>query len=248
MLRVEDLTVETTGKTIIKDLTLEVPKGETHVLFGPNGSGKSTLIKTILGFSNYKVVKGRIYFKEKDITDMPINERVKLGMGVVFQSPPALRGVKLKDILNSFLGQSRDGLENLIRALSLKHEFLDRDLNVDFSGGEVKLSEMLQLFAQRPDFALIDEPDSGVDVENLERIGKVLNNYLAESTGILITHTGYILRYLNVSKGHVIINGTIACSGNPLSILTQILHEGYGWCEKCLLMGKRELHERIAGR
>jgi len=242
MLRIENLTVEVAGKTVIRNLTLEVPKGELHVLFGPNGSGKSTLIKTILGFSNYKVVEGRIYFKDRDITNMPINERVRLGIGVVFQNPPALRGVKLKDLLSGVFVQAKDELGKLTKALNLNHEFLERDLNVDFSGGEMKLSEILQLLAQRPDFALIDEPDSGVDVENLERIGKILNEYLAGGTGLLITHTGHILRYLNVTKGHVIINGTIACSGNPLKILTQILHEGYGWCEKCLLIGKGELH------
>jgi len=242
MLRIENLTVEVAGKTVIRNLTLEVPKGELHVLFGPNGSGKSTLIKTILGFSNYKVVEGRIYFKDRDITNMPINERVRLGIGVVFQNPPALRGVKLKDLLSGVFVQAKDELGKLTKALNLNHEFLERDLNVDFSGGEMKLSEILQLLAQRPDFALIDEPDSGVDVENLERIGKILNEYLAGSTGLLITHTGHILRYLNVTKGHVIINGTIACSGNPLKILTQILHEGYGWCERCLLIGKGELH------
>ncbi|PUA32696.1 MAG: ABC transporter ATP-binding protein [Candidatus Terraquivivens tikiterensis] len=242
MLRIEDLTVEVAGRTVIKDLTLEVPKGETHVLFGPNGSGKSTLIKTIVGFSDYRVVKGRIYFKDRDITDMPINERIRLGIGVAFQNPPALRGVKLKDLVSGFLGRAGDELASLTRALNISNEFLERDLNVNFSGGEVKRSEILQLLAQRPEFVLIDEPDSGVDVENLERIGKVLNSYLSGSTGLLITHTGHILRYLNATKGHVIIHGTIACSGNPLRILTQILHEGYGWCEKCLLMGMRELH------
>ncbi|MCL7385466.1 MAG: ABC transporter ATP-binding protein [Thaumarchaeota archaeon] len=242
MLRIENLTVEVADKTVIRNLTLEVPKGEVHVLFGPNGSGKSTLIKTILGFSNYKVVKGKIYFKDRDITDMPINERIKLGIGVVFQNPPALRGVKLKDLLNSVLGQAKDDLGKFTKVLNLNHEFLERDLNVDFSGGEVKRSEILQLLVQRPDFALIDEPDSGVDVENLERIGKALSEYLTGGTGIIITHTGHILRYLNATKGHVMINGTIACSGNPLKILTQILHEGYGWCEKCLLIGKGEFH------
>lgn len=237
MLRIENLTVGVAGKTITRNLSLEVGKGEVHVLFGPNGSGKSTLIKTIIGFSDYKVLSGKIYFNDKDITAMLINERAKLGVGVAFQSPPSIRGVKLRDMINNLSGRN-DEAKGLATKLNFPLEFLGRELNVDFSGGEVKRSEILQLLAQRPDFLLLDEPDSGVDVENLERIGRILNDFLDGRTGLMITHMGHILKYVNATKAHVIINGTIACSGEPLKLLSQILHEGYGWCEKCLVTGR----------
>jgi len=241
MLEIDNLKVQAAGKTILRDVSLEVGKGEVHVLFGPNGSGKSTLIKTILGFSDYEVLSGKIYFNDIDITDMPIYERVRLGIGIAFQNPPAVRGVKLRDMIND-LGAHDDEATGLATKLSIPLEFLGRELNVDFSGGEAKRSEILQLLAQRPDFLLLDEPDSGVDVENLERIGRILDDFLSSRTGLMITHMGHILRYVNASKGHVIVNGTIACSGEPLKLLSQILHEGYGWCEKCLITNGASAH------
>jgi Fe-S cluster assembly ATP-binding protein len=241
MLSIEHLVVGVADRTIIRDLSLKVDDGEVHVLFGPNGSGKSTLIKAILGFSDYKVLSGSISLNGRDITSMPIDQRVKLGIGVAFQNPPAIRGIKLRDMIGN-LSDHSPGSEatSLATKLNFPLEFLDRELNVDFSGGEVKRSEILQLLAQQPSFLLLDEPDSGVDVENLERIGRILEGFLAGRTGLMITHMGHMLRYVNASKGHVIINGTIACSGAPLKLLSQILHEGYGWCEKCLLTGRRE--------
>jgi Fe-S cluster assembly ATP-binding protein len=241
MLRIENLTVGVAGRTITRNLSLEVGRGEVHVLFGPNGSGKSTLIKAILGFSDYKVLSGRIYFNDRDITDMPVNERAKLGIGVAFQSPPSIRGVKLRDMISS-LSHHKDEAAGLATKLNFPPEFLSRELNVDFSGGEVKRSEILQLLAQEPDFLLLDEPDSGVDVENLERIGRILNDFLDSRTGLMITHMGHILRYVNATKGHVIVNGAIACSGEPVKLLSQILHEGYGWCEKCLATSAGIVH------
>ena len=235
MLTITNLTVEVAGKTIIQDLSLTIGEGEIHVLFGPNGSGKSTLIKTILGFSDYKVLSGSICFGGRDIIKLPINQRVKLGIGVAFQNPPAIRGVKLRDMVSNLSSQGPDEAMSLANKLNFPLGFLDRELNVDFSGGEAKRSEILQLLAQRPSLLLLDEPDSGVDVENLERIGRMLDSFLAGRTALLITHMGHILRYVNADKGHVIVNGTIACTGDPVKLLSQILHEGYGWCEKCLI-------------
>lgn len=232
MLEVEDLTVEVAGRRVLNGLSLKVPKGEVHVLFGPNASGKSSLIKTILGFPEYRVVSGRILFRGVDVTSMPINERVRLGMGLAFQSAPAIRGVRLKDIL-SRVKRSDVSLEALINGLNVQPELLERELNVGFSGGEFKRSEVLQVLAQRPDFAMFDEPDSGVDVENLEVIGRAMNEFLKERSGLVITHLGYILRYVEADEAHVMIGGRIACSGKPSKILAQILKEGYRWCETC---------------
>ncbi|OYT45094.1 ABC transporter ATP-binding protein [Candidatus Bathyarchaeota archaeon ex4484_40] len=236
ILRVENLNVEVSGRTVLKDVSFSIPEGEVHVLFGPNGSGKSTLIKTILGFPGYKVLSGSITFKGEEITDMPTDERVKLGIGVAFQNPPAVMGVKLGDLLKEM---TRDGEEaerrisTLLKELNFPRNFLTRDVNLGFSGGEIKKSEILQVLAQDVDLMILDEPDSGVDVENLQVIGEVLSRRLKGKSALLITHLGYILRYVDADVAHVLIDGRIACSGSALKILGQILKEGYRWCEKC---------------
>ena len=233
---------------MLEDVNLEIPKGEVHVLFGPNGSGKTSLIMAILGFSSYRVVSGKIWFNETDITRMPINERVKLGIGVVFQNPPAIRGVKLGDILRAFIGDGMDAGQRqrkLTKTLNLPSEFLSRDLNLGFSGGELKRSEILQVLTQKPSFVMLDEPDSGVDVENLGLVGKILDNFLKERSGLLITHLGYILRYVDADKAHVLLEKTIVCTGKTTEILSHILNEGYKWCEKCPILRKRRYERRI---
>jgi len=241
-LKVKELSVDVAGRRILNGINLTIPKGEVHVLFGPNASGKTSLLMTILGFPNYKIVSGEIWFNNVNITDMPIDERVRLGIGVAFQSPPAIRGVKLTDIIHNFLKSEPEAKKKeieLCETLKFTKEFLSRDLNLGFSGGEVKRSEVLQILAQKPSFAMLDEPDSGVDVENLGIIGKVINDFFEGRSGLLITHLGYILRYVEVDKAHVLINGKIACSGEPVKILDQILKEGYGWCEKCLKIERK---------
>lgn len=167
---------------------------------------------------------------------MPTDERVKLGIGVAFQNPPAVRGVKLGEILKGMM-RDRGGVEkrvgNLLKELNFPTDFLTRDVNLGFSGGETKKSEILQVLAQDVDLTILDEPDSGVDVENLQVIGTVLSRRLKGKSVLLVTHLGYILRYIDADMAHVLMNGTIACSGSALKILGQILKEGYGWCEKC---------------
>ena len=232
LLEVKELTVEISGKRILEDVSLEIAEGEVHVLFGPNGSGKSSLIMTILGFPAYKVVSGEIWFKGKEITDLPVNERVKLGINVAFQNPPAIRGVKLGGIISHWIPDQNE-VAKLLERVRFPSEFLKRDVNLGFSGGEIKKSEILQILAQDGDFVMLDEPDSGVDVENLQLVGSVIDEMLKEKSGLIITHQGYILRFVSADVAHVLIKGTIACSGKPTKILSQILREGYGWCMKC---------------
>lgn len=232
MLRIEDLSVEIAGKRVLNKVNLEVPKGETHVLFGPNGSGKTSLIMSILGFPSCHVASGKIWFNGTDVTALPTNERVKLGLGVAFQNPPSIRGVKLGDVLRHLTKGEIDEMK-LAKATNIPAEFLGRDLNLGFSGGELKRSEILQVLAQRPSFAIFDEPDSGVDVENLEIIGKVLREFFKGHSGLLITHLGHILRYVETDVAHVMFYGTIACSEEPTKVLNQIMKKGYKWCERC---------------
>lgn len=233
ILEIRDLSVEVSGRRVLNNLNLQIPEGEVHVLFGPNGSGKSSLVMSILGFPAYKVVSGRIFFKGKDITDLPTDERVKMGISVAFQHPPAIRGVKLKHILQRLTPDEKK-IYDLLYKVKFPESFLERDVNLGFSGGEIKKSEILQVLAQGGDLVILDEPDSGVDVENLRTLGTVINEMLRDRSALIITHLGVILQYINVKLAHVLMNGTIVCSGSPTKILGQILNEGYAWCEKCI--------------
>ncbi len=252
MLRIEDLVVEVAGKEILHGVSLFVREGEVVALMGPNGSGKSTLIMTIMGFSEYKVKRGKIWFKGKDITNLPVYERVKLGIGLAFQRPPVIKGVKTRQIVEiaaSARGRKVDVVE-LAKELDFE-DFLDRDVNYGFSGGEMKRSEILQLLAMDPDLLLLDEPESGVDLESISLLGRVINKILMRDieplpdksfkevkshrkSALIITHTGHILKYVEADRGYVLINGRIACSGNPREILKTVEKYGYGECLKCV--------------
>ena len=246
LLEIENLGVEVAGKRVLKDVNLSIAEGETHVLLGPNGAGKSTLFLTILGFPQYDVVQGSIKFKGQDITKMTTAERVKLGIGVSFQTPPAIRGVSVRDLLKIESHQDMDEelnprMQQLAKQLKFSDEFLDRDVNLGFSGGEVKRSEILQLLAQMPDFTMFDEPDSGVDIENVELLASEIGTLLDKDkpqgnrtrSGLLITHLGYILNFVSADKAHVLIDGVISCSGNPTEILEDIRKNGFNGCVEC---------------
>jgi Fe-S cluster assembly ATP-binding protein len=243
LLEIDDLVVAVDGREILHGLNLAVKPGETNVIFGPNGGGKTTLLMTIMGFPRYKVLRGRIYFKGKDITEMPVDERARMGIGISFQRPPVVRGVKTRDMVMACLrdGESEAQVNELADKAHLT-DFLDRDINSGFSGGEIKRSEMLQLLAQSPDLALLDEPESGVDLENIALIGQLINEVLSKThpirersrSGLIISHTGYILDYVNARTGYVLCGGQIICDGDPRDILNTIKEKGYQECVICL--------------
>jgi len=233
LLEIKNLTVEAAGKTILKDINFEIEKGDKVILFGPNGSGKTTLIKTIMGFSGYKIKSGEIVFNGKKFNGLSTDERVKLGIGIMYQHPPKIRGVKLSQIAE-FLSKDKKEIEALSNRLSLS-EHLNRDINMDFSGGEIKRSELFQIILQNPDLLLLDEPESGVDLENISIMGDVLDKYLREEgkSALIITHTGYILDYIETKKGCVMINGKLWCVGNPKVMFKSIREGGYEKCKEC---------------
>ena len=246
LLEIENLAVEVGGKRVLKDINLSIAEGETHVLLGPNGAGKSTLFLTILGFPQYDVVNGTIKFKGQDITNLSTAERVQLGIGVSFQTPPSIRGVSVRDLLkiesHQDMGEELNPrMKELATQLKFSDEFLDRDVNFGFSGGEVKRSEILQLLAQMPDFTMFDEPDSGVDIENVELLASEIGTLLDKDkpqgsrvrSGLLITHLGYILNFVSADKAHVLMDGKISCSGNPTEILEDIRKNGFNGCVEC---------------
>jgi len=249
MLIIEDLKVKLGEKEILSHIDLEIKPGETHILFGPNGSGKTSLLMTIMGYPQYKVVCGKITFKGHDITHMSINERAALGIGMSYQRPPSIQGLKTKQLIQICSDDGID-IDNLAAQMNFT-DFLDRDINVGFSGGEIKRSELLQLMAQNPDMLLFDEPESGVDLENIALIGNRISHMLQRDfkatpdkskkellklrtkMGLIITHTGFILDYVTADKGQVLYDGVLACKSNPNAIFKQIKEEGYEECVRC---------------
>ncbi|HJX34965.1 MAG TPA: ATP-binding cassette domain-containing protein, partial [Desulfatiglandales bacterium] len=207
MLLIEDLRVELADRIILQHIDLEIKPGETHILFGPNGSGKTSLLMTIMGYPQYKILSGKIVFKGEDITYMPINERAQLGIGMSYQRPPTIHGLKTRQMVN-LCAKGKADEEELAGRVNFK-DFLERDVNAGFSGGEIKRSELLQLMAQNPDLMLFDEPESGVDMENITLVGRTIvtllqrNSFYSEGKsklqtkherekmGLIITHTGH---------------------------------------------------------
>jgi len=244
LLVIENLHVSVGEGEILKGINLEVLEGETHVLLGPNGGGKTTLLNTIIGIPGYRVTEGSVRFKGEDLLELEIDERARMGIGVAFQRPPAVRGVKLRqamEVAASNGGLSEERLGELADQLNLRH-MIDREVNMGFSGGEAKRSEMAQLLAQQPELALFDEPESGVDLDNIAVVGEAINHLLKgervsqnRSAGLIITHTGHILEFVNADKGHVLYNGRLACEGNPLDLIDEISRQGYEKCVECAL-------------
>ena len=242
MLKIKDLSVSVEDKEIIHDVNLTIQNGETHVLFGPNGAGKSTLLMAIMGFPKYRVTRGSIFFDEEDITGLPLDEWARLGIGMSFQRPPVVRGVKTHDMLTVCL-RGRDGetAAQLAKKADLA-DFLDREINYGFSGGELKRSELMQLMAQKPAVALLDEPESGVDLVNIALIGNLINELLEKDCpirlrkciGLIITHSGHILDYVNARTGYILCDGRIGCEGDPHEMLTTIKQTGYEECIRCI--------------
>ena len=251
MLKIDDLQVTLDNKEILKHIDLEIHPGETHILFGPNGSGKTSLLMTIMGYPQYKVVAGKIIFKGKDITHMSIDERARMGIGMSYQRPPTINGLKTRQMVKLCAEHEVD--ENDLAKQVNFEQFLDRDVNAGFSGGEIKRSELLQLMAQNPDLMLFDEPESGVDMENISLVGKTISSLLQKDLltienktrmqakldrtkmGLIITHTGYILEYVAADKGQVLYDGILSCTNNPREILDCIEESGYEECVRCII-------------
>ncbi len=239
ILEVKNLTVNVQGKTILKNLNFSLKQGESHILFGPNGSGKTTLIGALLGLPSYEIAAGKIFFMGKDITTKSTDERAKLGIIASFQSPPEIAGVKLGDLLKLCLGKKPEENfspeeQKLVEVFKLTN-FLNRDINVGFSGGERKRAEILQLIFLKGKLLLLDEPDSGVDVESLKLLASELQNYIERtgSAALLITHKGDIMDYIKAKYGCILLNGNFHCFTHPQHMYEDIKKYGYEECVAC---------------
>jgi Fe-S cluster assembly ATP-binding protein len=237
MLELENLHVAVGDRQILQGINLTINAGETVILFGPNGSGKTSLVMTIMGMPEYTLTKGRILFKGQDITNSPSYARARLGIGMSFQRPPTIHGLKTRQLVELCAREKVFDIDSLAETINFSHQ-LDRDVNDGFSGGEIKRSELLQIMAQQPDMLLLDEPESGVDLDNMALVGTTIQSLLtrgqASSASLIITHTGYILDYIKADQAYILFDGKLQCRGNPRFILEHIRNKGYSECIRCL--------------
>ena len=228
-LEVVDLWVKVGDKLILKGVNLRLPKGEFHALVGPNGAGKSTLAMTIAGHPAYKVVRGDILLDGESIKDLDPEERAKRGLAVLFQHPPELEGVRVAELFEKLkeLYGCKDSTENLLKLVGLPTDMAFRYVNVGFSGGERKRFDLARIIAMRPKIVIMDEPDSGVDMESVKKIAEGIKKLLDMGAGVLvITHYRNILKYIKPKLVHVMIDGRIVKSAGP-EILEEIEAKGF---------------------
>ena len=237
LLRVENLHVSVGDKELLHGISLTVNTGEVHVIMGVNGAGKSTLLHAIMGNPVYKVTEGRILFKGEDITHLSVDKRAKMGLFLSFQNPVAVPGITLENFIRTaktnLTGQQQKlfPFKRLMRKtlgdLELDESYGDRYLNVGFSGGERKKSEILQLRILNPDLAMLDETDSGLDVDAVRVVSRNISAYHNEHNSlIIITHLNQILQFIKPEYVHVLIDGRIVKNGGP-ELVDEIEKNGF---------------------
>lgn len=238
ILKISQLTARVEEKEILHDINFEMRKGETHVLMGPNGAGKSTLGYVLMGNPKYEITEGSISFKGKDITAESADRRAKDGMFLSFQEPLEVAGLSVSNFIRSALQQKKGGyvrlwdfkkeLKKNLEFLDLDDSYAERSLNVGFSGGEKKKIETLQLMMLRPSLAILDETDSGLDVDAVRLVSRGVEEYQKDREGalLIITHSTRILESLHVDYTHVMVNGHIVATGDG-SMVEEINEKGY---------------------
>ena len=237
LFQVEDLHVSVEGKEIVKGLTLAVGRGEVHAVMGPNASGKSTLANAIMGHPRYQVTKGRVLFKGEDVTALTPDERARRGLFLAFQYPRAIPGVTMVNFLRSALRAVRGSdmpvrefrtmLRETMTMLKIDEDFARRYINDGFSGGEMKRAEVLQMGILQPEMAILDETDSGLDIDALRIVSEGINALADDRRGFLIiTHYQRILNYVRPHHIHVLFDGRIIKSGGP-ELALELEAEGY---------------------
>jgi Fe-S cluster assembly ATP-binding protein len=258
-LEIRNLHVNVEGQEILKGLDLGINRGEIHAIMGPNGSGKSTLANTLMGHPAYEVTDGEIIFKGQNIVEMSPDERSRLGLFLAFQYPSAIPGVSVANFLRTAINARRKGqdpsnngggrskgismrefrqlLKEKMAMLKMDTGFARRYLNDGFSGGEKKRMEILQMAMLQPEIAVLDETDSGLDIDALRIVSEGVNQLMSPDLGVLvITHYQRILDYIQPEHVHILVNGRIVMSGGP-ELALELEDRGYDWVKESLVQG-----------
>ena len=236
-LKIENLHVNVENKEILKGINLVIKKGEIHALMGPNGSGKSTLSFALMGHPKYEITKGKVTLDGKNLLDMKVNERAKNGLFLSFQYPSEIQGVSLANFLRTAYNEVKNTKTNVMdfmkrlyekmAILKMDKNFAKRHINVGFSGGEKKRTEMLQMAILEPKYAILDETDSGLDIDALRIVAKSVKKLVGPNLGVLIiTHYQRILHHIKPDKVHVLMKGKIVKSGS-FKLAEEIEKNGY---------------------
>lgn len=243
ILKIENLTVSVENKTILNNFSLTIKSGEIHALMGPNGTGKSTLSKVIMGDNNYKILNGNIYFDDKLLNNLTVDERARLGIFLGMQMPLEIEGVTNADFLRNALHAKEENnfklldfikkLDKTVGKLNMDKKMIHRGINSGFSGGERKKNEILQMFMLEPCLIMLDEIDSGLDVDSLKTIGDLVTEYYEKNKPaiLLITHYKRLLDYIKPTHIHVLMDGKIIKSGGN-EIVSYIEKNGYNFNDK----------------
>ncbi len=238
LLEIKDLSVNIDEKQILSHVNLNIGEGEVHVLMGPNGAGKSTLGFSIMGNPQYNIENGSIIFDGNDITNESVDKKSKAGIFLSFQNPIEVPGISLGNFIRNALEQRtgkkirlwdfKKKMKEALKVLNMDPEYADRDLNVGFSGGEKKKAEILQLLMLKPKLAILDETDSGLDVDAVRTVSIGIEEYLKNEKGslLIITHSTRILEALKVDKVHILVNGSIKYTGDE-SLIADINENGF---------------------
>jgi Fe-S cluster assembly ATP-binding protein len=239
MLKIENLHVEVDGNEIVKGLDLEVGLGEIHAIMGPNGSGKSTLANVLMGHPRYDITDGTVTFEGEDVLELEPDERAKMGMFLAFQYPSEVPGVSVANFLRTAVNSVREEelspmemyklLQEKMAVMRMDPKFAERYLNEGFSGGEKKRNEILQMLMLEPRLAILDETDSGLDIDALQVVARGVNEMRGpEFSAVLITHYQRILRYIEPDRVHVMLDGRLVTSGGK-ELAEDLEEKGYDW-------------------
>jgi Fe-S cluster assembly ATP-binding protein len=239
MLKIENLHVEIDGNEIVKGLDLEVGRGELHAIMGPNGSGKSTFANVLMGHPRYEVTEGSVTFEGEDVLELEPDERAKMGMFLAFQYPSEVPGVSVANFLRTAVNSVREQelspmemyklLQEKMAVMRMDPKFAERYLNEGFSGGEKKRNEILQMLMLEPRLAILDETDSGLDIDALQVVARGVNEMRGpEFSAVLITHYQRILRYIEPDRVHVMLDGRLVTSGGK-KLAEDLEEKGYDW-------------------
>jgi Fe-S cluster assembly ATP-binding protein len=255
---IRDLHAAVEGREILKGVSLAIQKGEVHAVMGPNGSGKSTLSNALMGHPSYEILGGEVWFKGRNLLELEPDERARLGVYLAFQYPTVVPGVTMANFLRSALNAKRgyDGkdkskainprefralIQEPMQKLRMDDSFLSRYINDGFSGGEKKRAEILQMAALQPEIAILDETDSGLDIDSIRYVSEAISAMRGPNLGVLIiTHYTRILEFIQPDRVHVLVNGQIVRSGGP-EVAAELEKTGYKeWVDEPALTGARQ--------